>query len=103
MPQLQHTQCYTLLLLNLRSAVYKLVLPEVVSWVLDEFDKSDEQTPWVRTIHYESLEQNSRDLLLNGLSIGLRKQREESTAEVVGVAIGIAKLVGNGIQEEVTT
>ena len=44
-----------------------------------------------------------RDLLLNCLSIGLGKQREESAAEVVGVAIRVPQLVGYCIQEQVTS
>ena len=43
------------------------------------------------------------DLLLNGFHVGLREQGEQSTAEVVGVAIGVAQLVGNGVEEEVAT
>ena len=41
------------------------------------------------------------DLLLNGLCISLRKEGEQGAAEVVGVAIGVAQLVGYGIQEQV--
>ena len=43
------------------------------------------------------------DLFLDGLSIGLSKEREESTGEIVGVAVGISQLVGYGIQEQVAT
>lgn len=42
------------------------------------------------------------DLLLDGLRVGLSKQVEHGAAEVMGVAVGVAQLVGNGIQEEVT-
>ena len=41
------------------------------------------------------------NLLLNGLCIGLCKEGEQGTAEVVGVAIGVAQLVGYGIQKQV--
>ena len=43
------------------------------------------------------------DLLLDGLRVGLGKQVEQSTAEVVGVAIGVAQLVHYGIQEQIAT
>lgn len=43
------------------------------------------------------------DLLLDGLGIGLSKQIEHGAAEVVSVAVGVAKLVGNCIQEQVTS
>ena len=81
----------------------KLVLPEVISGILDELNEGNEQSPRMRSVHYQPLQENSSDLLLNGFSIGLGKQRQQGTAEVVGVAIGIAKLVGNGIQEEIAT
>ena len=92
-----------ILLFNLWSTVDKLVLPEVVSGVLNEFNEGDEQSPRMRAVYYQPLQENSSDLLLNGFSIGLGEQREKGTTEVVGVVIGIAKLVGNGIQEEITT
>ena len=81
----------------------KLVLPKVIGRVLYELDECNEQPPGVGTIHYQPLQQNSSDLFLNGLSIGLGKEREKGTAEVVGVAVGISKLVGNRIQEQVAT
>ena len=81
----------------------KLVLPEVIGRVLYELDECNEQPPGVRTIDYQPLQQNSSDLFLNGLSIGLGKERAKGTAKVVGVAVGIPKLVGNCIQEQVAT
>lgn len=41
------------------------------------------------------------DLLLDGLCVGLCKQVEHGAAEVVGVAVGVAQLVGDGVQEEI--
>ena len=79
------------------------MLPEVIGRVLDELNERNEQPPRMRTIHYQPLQQNSSDLFLNRLSIGLRKEREKGTAEVVGVAVGIAELVGYRIQEQVAT
>ena len=43
------------------------------------------------------------DLFLDDLSVGLGKEREEGTGEVVGVAVGIAELVCYGVQEQVAT
>ena len=59
--------------------------------------------PGVGKIHYQPLQQNSSDLFLDGLSVGLSKEREKGTAKVVGVAIGITKLIGNCIQEQIAT
>ena len=43
------------------------------------------------------------DLFLDGLCIGLRKQIEQSAAEVMRVTVGVAQLVGQGIQEKIAT
>ena len=79
------------------------MLPEVIGRVLDELNECYEQPPGMRPVHYQPLQQNSSDLFLNSLSVGLSKEREKSTAEVVGVAVGITELVGNCIQEQVAT
>ena len=96
----------------------KLMLPEVIGWIFDQLNKCDQQTPWVGPVHNEPLQQNTAiihlireslstdyhppcDLLLNGLNIGLGKQGQQGTAEVVGVAVWIPQLVRNGIQEQV--
>ena len=81
----------------------ELVFPEVIGWVLYELDERNEQPPGVGTIDYQPLQQNSSDLFLDRLSVGLGKEREKGTAKVVGVAVGIAKLIGNRIQEQVAT
>lgn len=41
------------------------------------------------------------DLLLDGLGVGLGEQVQHGAAEVVGVAVGVAQLVGYGVQEQV--
>lgn len=79
------------------------MIPELELWVLDKFNERDEQTPRMRAIDYEPFKQNPRYLLLDGFSVGLRKQVQQSTTEVMCVAVGIAKLVRHGIQEQVTT
>lgn len=43
------------------------------------------------------------DLLLDGLGVGLGKQVQHGAAEVVGVAVGVAQLIGYGVQEQVAT
>ena len=57
----------------------ELVLPEVISGVLDELDEGNEESPRMRSVHYQPLQENSSDLLLNGFSIGLSKQRKKGT------------------------
>lgn len=91
------------LLLYLWCAVHKLVLPEIVDRILYQLNEGDEQPPGVWTVHYQPLQQHTSDLLLDGLCICFSKQRQQSTTEVVCVAVGIAELVGNGIEEQVAT
>ena len=81
----------------------KLVLPEVIGRVLDELNERYKQPPWMGSVNYQPLQENSSDLLLNCFCVGLGKEREKGTAEVVSMAVGVAKLISNGIQEEITT
>lgn len=109
--------------------MHKVVAPELEGRILDELYECNEKTPGVWPVHNQSLQQNPErpsssfsgitanvcvcvwlkqlrgspgDLLLDGLRVGLSKQVEHGAAEVMGVAVGVAQLVGNGIQEEVT-
>ena len=43
------------------------------------------------------------DLLLDGLGVGLCEQVQQCAAEVVRVTVGVAQLVGNGIEEQIST
>jgi len=83
--------------------VDKVVAPELEDGVLDEFNEGDEQTPGVRTVDDESLEEHASYLLLYRLSIRLRKQIEQRAVEVVRVTVWVAQLVSDGIQEQVAT
>ena len=42
------------------------------------------------------------DLFLDGLGVGLSKQVEHGAAEVMGVAVGVAELIGYRVEEQVT-
>lgn len=102
--------------------------PELEGRILDQLDEGDEETPRVRPVHYQPLQQNPKeqggninqvfaddarhrldlglvspgDLLLDGLSVGLGKQIEHRAAEVVSVTVGVTQLIGDRIQEQVT-
>lgn len=52
------------------------------------------------TTHMYSLPGN---LLLYGFRVGLGKQIQQHTAEVMCVTVGVTQLIGDGIQEQVTT
>jgi len=58
--------------------VDKLVGPELERRVLDQFDERDQQSPGVRPVDNESLQQNPGDLLLDGLRVGLCEQVEQA-------------------------
>lgn len=75
--------------------------PELEWWILDELNEGDEKSPWVRAIHYQPLQQDPGDLFLDGLCICLSKEVQEGAAEVVSVTVGVAQLIGDGIQEQV--
>ena len=45
-------------LLDLGGAGDELVLPELEGGVLDELDEGDEETPWMRSVHNQPLQQN---------------------------------------------
>lgn len=90
------------LLLNLWCAVHKLVAPELVHGVLDQLDEGDEETPRVRAVDDQPLEQHPGDLLLHGLRISFSEQVQQAAAEVMRVAVGVAQLIGDRVQEEVT-
>lgn len=47
--------------------MYKVMLPEVVGLVLDELDESDEQPPWVRAVHNQTLQQDTAGLVVRAV------------------------------------
>lgn len=49
----------------------------------------------------EPFQEDSRDLLLNHLRMGLREQVEQHAAEVVRVLVGVAELVRHCVEEKV--
>ena len=79
------------------------MLPELEVGVVDEFYECDEETPGVWSVHDHSLQQNTRDLLLNVFRVGLCEKVEQHTAEVVGVVVRVAQMVGNRIEKQVAT
>jgi len=59
--------------------VDKFVRPELEGGVLDQLYEGDQETPGVRSVDNESLQQDSGDLLLNSLGVCLGEQIEETT------------------------
>lgn len=79
--------------------MYKLVRPELISRILDQFDESDEQTPRVWSVNNQSFEKNPGDLLLYSFRVRFGEQVEKCTAEVMRVTIGIPQLIRYSVQE----
>lgn len=79
--------------------MHEVVRPELVNRVLDQLDERDEKAPRVRAVHNQPLQKHPRDLLLHRLGVGLSEQVQEATAEVVRVAVRVAELVGDRVQE----
>ena len=46
------------LLFNLRGTVHEVVAPELEGRIFDQLDEGDEETPWVRPVHDQPLQQN---------------------------------------------
>lgn len=82
--------------------MHKLVMPELELWVLDEFNERYEKTPRMRSVDDEALQQDARDLFLDRLRVCLGKQVQQSAAEVMCVTVGVAQLVGYGIQKQIS-
>ena len=59
-------------------------------------------TPRMRTVDNQPLKQHPRDLLLDGLLVGLREEVEQRAREVLRVAVWVAQLVGDAIEEQVS-
>lgn len=78
-------------------------MPELELRVLDELDEGDEKTPRMRSVDNEPLQQHTCDLLLDRFRVRLGKQVEQRAAEIVRVAVGIAQLIGYGVQKQIPT
>lgn len=112
-------------LFDLGGTVHEVVAPELEGRILYQLDEGDEKPPGVRPVHDQPLQQNSGggkglvlrrptgapgtggtgspgDLLLDGLGVRFSEQVEHGAAEVVGVAVRVTQLVGDGVQEQVT-
>jgi hypothetical protein len=86
----------------------------------NKLNEGDEKTPRMRSESDESFEEDPKagkrrineaivfflvqipgDLLLNLFRVGLEEEVEQGAAEVVGVGVGVAQLVGDGVEEQV--
>lgn len=51
--------------LNFLCTMSEVVSPEVVAWIFDQLNEGDEQSPGVRSIHNQTLQQYTGNLLLD--------------------------------------
>lgn len=61
------------LLFDLGGTVHKSMAPELEGRILDQLNEGDEETPRVRPVHYQPLQQNpgeeEGDVVVNGLNL----------------------------------
>ena len=75
----KHSRQKTAYLLNLSGTASKWMAPEMILGIFYQLNKSDEQSPWVRTLGDETLQQNPSDLLLNTFILCFIKQVKHYT------------------------
>lgn len=111
--------------------MHELVIPKMEAWILDQLDEGDQQSPRMGPVHDQSLEKHPAEesnglnkkrwrsiarkknhlgagrspgyLFLYRLRVGLGEQIKQRAAEVVGVTVRVAQLVGDGVQKQVST
>jgi hypothetical protein len=82
--------------------VYEVVFGEFVRWILHELDKGDQEAPRMRTVHDDSLEEHTSDLLLYGFRVRLGEQIQQSAAEIVRVTVRETQLISDSVQKYVS-
>jgi len=74
---------------------------EAILAILDEFSEVDHQAPWEGAMHVQALKQDLTNLLLDerhALS-SLFEEEQENLAELVSMAVGVAQLIHDAVQE----
>ena len=71
---------------------------EAVLLVLDQFSEVDHEAPGVRAQRLQTLEENRADLLLD-IGFRLCKETQQDNAEEERVAIRVAQLIDNAVEE----
>jgi len=73
-------------------------LPEVVASVFDKLDEGDQESPRVWPVHDQPFQQYPGDLLHDDVTLSMEKEEEEDAGEVVGVVVGVAELIDDGVE-----
>lgn len=64
---------------------------------LNELSEAYHETPRLRSLHLESLQEDCTHLLVDDLSISLHVDVEDDAAEVEGVDVRVPQLIDDGI------
>ena len=72
-------------------------------WVLYQLSKTDHESPRMRSLRLESLQEYLRNLLKDYFSAGLSLDGEDDAREVEGVPTWESKFVDYGVQEAETS
>jgi len=74
---------------------------EAVLAILDELSEVDHQAPWEGAMHVQALKQDLTNLLLDERHAfsSLFEEEQEDLAELVSVAVGVAQLIHDTVQE----
>mmetsp|Transcript_25110 Transcript_25110/g.82321 ORF Transcript_25110/g.82321 Transcript_25110/m.82321 type:complete len:315 (-) Transcript_25110:2287-3231(-) len=75
--------------------------PEGVPRIFYKLDECDEESPGVRAVHDEALEEHSCDLFLHDFLRSFGEELEKDAGKVVRVVVREAELVGDGVEKEV--
>ncbi|RNA24402.1 hypothetical protein BpHYR1_020998 [Brachionus plicatilis] len=81
--------------------MHKLMIPEFKLRIFDQLNKSDQESPRMRSVHNQPFQQHPGNLFLNGFGVCLGEQIEQNASKVMSVTVWIAELIGNGIDEQV--
>ncbi len=80
------------------------ISPEVVSRVFDELNEGDEQSPWVRPVHNQPLQEHARDLFLDDLqsltSLHPCKSQLRPSQGNLGHSVGNSQVFQNNLRVE---
>jgi len=89
-------------LFNLGRTARERVVPEPIPVViLDQFDKSDQQSPWMWPMKNQSFEEDSGYLFFDRDTLRFTEEIEHDAGKVMGMAGWIAKLVCNSVQAHI--
>jgi hypothetical protein len=86
-----------------RRTVRKSVRPEGIPRILDKLDEGDKEPPGMWPMNNKALKENAGYLLLDVFTGCFGKEVKQNARKVVCVIVRVPELVGDGIEEEVSS